>query len=121
MERDLMIDFNQYMSDFEKCVNKYITPKDKWTPVDEAIFKPRYLYRIPIKEAKDMQLKSIKYSFKHHYENNEFYNNFCKEHNISSIAQSEKHRPGPAPESHDCHHRPVRIRQILPCLRYAVC
>ena len=78
-----MIDFNQYMSDFEKCVNKYITPKDKWTPVDEAIFKPRDLYRIPLKEAKDMQLKSIKYSFKHHYENNEFYNNFCKEHSIS--------------------------------------
>ena len=62
-----MIDFNQYISNYEKCVSKYIPPKQTWTPVDEAIFKPRDLYRIPLKEAKEMQFKSIKYAFNHHY------------------------------------------------------
>lgn len=78
-----MIDFNQYISNYEKCVSKYIPPKQTWTPVDEAIFKPRDLYRIPLKEAKEMQFKSIKYAFNHHYEKNEFYNNFCKEHKVT--------------------------------------
>jgi len=32
-----MIDFNQYISNYEKCVSKYIPPKQTWTPVDEAI------------------------------------------------------------------------------------
>jgi phenylacetate-coenzyme A ligase PaaK-like adenylate-forming protein len=77
-----MRDFNQYIADFEKCVSEYIPPKGSWTPIEDALFKPRDLYRIPIKEAREMQLKSIKYSFKHHYEKNEFYHNFCKEHKV---------------------------------------
>jgi phenylacetate-coenzyme A ligase PaaK-like adenylate-forming protein len=83
MERDMMIDFKSYMENYDKCVGKYIPPKDTWTPIDEAIYKPLDLYRIPLKDANQMQFKSIKYAFNYHYKNNEFYNNFCKEHNVS--------------------------------------
>ena len=77
-----MTDFNKYIESYEKCVQKYIPPKNTWNPADEALYKPRDLFRIPLKEAEEMQFKSIKYAFKHHYENNSFYNNFCKENNI---------------------------------------
>jgi len=78
-----MSDFEQYIAKLEKCISKYIPPKNTWTPVDEAVYKPLDFYRIPLKEAEEMQLKSIKYAFNNHYENNEFYHNFCKEHDIN--------------------------------------
>jgi len=78
-----MIDFNQYIDSYDNCVKKYIPSKDQLTPVDEAIYKPRDLFRVPLKIAEEMQFKSIKYAFNFHYEKNEFYNTFCKEHNIS--------------------------------------
>jgi hypothetical protein len=77
-----MTDFDKYIGKLEKCISNYIPPKNSWTPADEALYKPRDLYRIPIKEAEEMQFKSIKFAFKHQYENNTFYNNFCKENNI---------------------------------------
>jgi long-chain-fatty-acid---luciferin-component ligase len=67
----------------ENCIKKYIPPQEKWTPADEALFKPRDLFRIPLKQAKEIQLKAMRFSFKHHYENNRFYNGFCKENNVS--------------------------------------
>ena len=78
-----MVEFEQYIAKLEKSLSKYIPPKNTWTPVDEAIYKPRDFYRIPLKEAEEMQFKSIKYAFNHHYENNAFYHNFCKEHDMS--------------------------------------
>jgi hypothetical protein len=78
-----MTDFEKYIAKLEKCISKYIPPKNTWTPVDEAVYKPLDFYRVPLKEAEEMQLKSIKYAFNNHYENNEFYYNFCKEHDIS--------------------------------------
>ncbi|RLF42009.1 MAG: hypothetical protein DRN12_01675 [Thermoplasmata archaeon] len=78
-----MDDFDIYMDKFNEKARKYIPPKEKWTPVEEALYKPKDLYRVPLDEAKKLQLDAIKYSFKYHYENNQFYHNFCKEHGIT--------------------------------------
>jgi len=75
--------YEEYINELDNRVKTYIPPKNQWTPVDEALFAPKDLYRIPLDEAKTMQLKALKYSFKHHYEQNHFYHNFCKEHNFT--------------------------------------
>lgn len=78
-----MTDFDTYIADFNERVENYIPPKKEWTPVDDALFTPKDLYRIPIEEAEQLQFKAIKYAFTHHYQNNHFYHNFCKEHRVS--------------------------------------
>ncbi len=60
----------------------FIPPKDAWTPVDEALYKPVDLYRVPVEEAREMQLKAIKFTFLNHYNNNYFYHKYCKERTI---------------------------------------
>ena len=72
-------DFNTYIKKFEKYVSKYVPPKNKWTPVDEAVYGPKDLYNVPEKKARELRFKAIKYQFKRHYENNHIYHNFCKE------------------------------------------
>lgn len=78
-----MIGFNEYIDRFNECVNKYIPPRNTWTPADEALYKPKDLFRIPLKEAEQLQFKAIKFAFNHHYVNNRFYQDFCKENNTS--------------------------------------
>jgi hypothetical protein len=56
----------------------YIPPKDTWNPADEAVFKPVDLYRVPLEEAQEMQLKSIKFTFTRHYRDNDFYHRYCE-------------------------------------------
>jgi long-chain-fatty-acid---luciferin-component ligase len=60
----------------------YIPPRDAWNPADESVFKPIDLYRVPLEEAQDMQLKAIKFTFTHHYRNNEFYHKYCEMRNV---------------------------------------
>lgn len=76
-------DYQEYIKRFDGYLKKYIPSKDSWTPVDDALYTPPDLFRIPLKEAYEMQLKSIKYTFLHQYTNNKFYQNFCKERNFS--------------------------------------
>ena len=78
-----MIGFDEYIDKFDKCVDKYIPPINTWTPADEALYKPKDLFRIPLKEAEQLQFKAIKFAFNHHYANNKFYQGFCKENNTS--------------------------------------
>ena len=56
---------------------RYITPRETWTPADEALHKPIDLYRVPIDEAQAMQLKAITYAFTRHYTLNDFYHKYC--------------------------------------------
>lgn len=71
--------FTTYMKQFNDQLQQYFPSKDVWTPTDDAIYKPDDLYRIPLKEANEMQLNSIKHTFIYHYTNNKIYRNFCKE------------------------------------------
>ena len=75
-------DFDEYMKRFEKLAAKYVPPKKDWTPVDDAVYGPKDLYRVPEKKAMELQFKAIKYQFKRQYENNPTYRSFCKEHKI---------------------------------------
>jgi hypothetical protein len=74
--------YDVYIKKLDECLKKYIPPRDTWTPVDEALYNPKDLYRIPLKEAEELQFKSIKFAFNHHYTNNKFYQGFCKENNV---------------------------------------
>ena len=75
--------FDEYIKKFDNLVQKYIPPKKDWTPPDVAVYGQKDLYRIPLKEAKDLQFKAIKYQFKNQFENNKMYHGFCKELNKS--------------------------------------
>ena len=55
----------------------YIPPRSTWTPADEALYKPLDLLNVPLDEAQAMQLKAIKYAFKHHYTLSPFYGKYC--------------------------------------------
>ena len=76
-------DFTTYMKQFNNQLQKYFPSQDIWTPADDAIYKTEDLYRVPLKEANEMQLKSIKHTFTYQYNNNKVYQNFCKEKNFS--------------------------------------
>lgn len=76
------IAFSEYIKKLDRRMEKYIPPKP-WTPADEALYKPENPFEIPPKEADEMRFRAIKYAFNHHYENNAFYRNFCKESGIS--------------------------------------
>ncbi|HEC72669.1 MAG TPA: hypothetical protein ENI36_03595 [Thermoplasmatales archaeon] len=77
--KPLTMSYDEYTKKFDQLVEKYIPPKKDWTPADQAIYGPKDPYRVPIKEAKELQFKAIKYQFKNQYENNRMYHDFCKE------------------------------------------
>jgi hypothetical protein len=62
---------------------RYIPPRETWTPVDEALFGPIDLYRVPLEDAQAMQLKAITYAFTRHYNNNSFYHEYCTTRGVS--------------------------------------
>ena len=76
-------DFTTYMKQLNEQLRNYFPSKDVWTPADDAIYKTDDLFRVPLKEAHEMQLKSIKHTFTYQYNNNKIYQNFCKERNFS--------------------------------------
>jgi long-chain-fatty-acid---luciferin-component ligase len=65
----------------EKLAN-YIPPRETWTPVDEAVYEPTDLYRVPIDEAQEMQLNAVKYAFTRHYTYNRFYRTYCEKRDV---------------------------------------
>jgi len=76
-----MIDFSDYMDLFDKQIKEYIPPQN--TPLYDALVKPKDIFRIPLDEAEKLQFSCIKHAFIHHYNNNQFYYKFCKEHSIT--------------------------------------
>ena len=77
------VSFDDYIKKFDRLESRYIPPKEKWLPPDEALYGVKDIYRVPLEKAKKLRFKAIKYTFKHHYENNKFYRNLCKEKNVS--------------------------------------
>jgi phenylacetate-coenzyme A ligase PaaK-like adenylate-forming protein len=60
-----------------KMLEKFITPKESWTPVDTALFSTEMFFN-EYKKNQEMILPALKYSFKHHYENNVIYKKLCE-------------------------------------------
>jgi long-chain-fatty-acid---luciferin-component ligase len=70
--------FTQYIQSFNQCLQKYIVP-EPWTPAEEALIRPDNLFAVPSGEADTMRLRAIRHAFQHHYDNNPFYRNFCRD------------------------------------------
>jgi long-chain-fatty-acid---luciferin-component ligase len=79
---NLTINYDEYIKKFDSCVSKYIPKINEWTPTDYAVYGPKDPFKVPLKDAKELQFNSIKYQFKRHYEHNKIYNNFCKDINV---------------------------------------
>lgn len=73
------MNYDSYISKFDGLMEKYIPPRTAWTPVDEALYGLSDFFRVPFPEALEMQLRSIRYAFGHHYANNTVYRNFCRQ------------------------------------------
>ncbi len=76
-----MNDYTSYMDALDKQIKNYIPQQN--TPLYDALAKPKDLFRIPLHEADKLQFSCIKHAFVHHYNNNQFYHKFCKEHKIT--------------------------------------
>jgi hypothetical protein len=57
---------------------EYIPPRETWTSADEAMRIPIDLYRVPVDEARAMQLRAIKHTFAYHYKYSDFYRKYCE-------------------------------------------
>ncbi len=68
---------------FNELLAQYAPPQDTWNPADESLYKPADLFRVPVAEAKDMQLRAIKFTFAHHHRNNAFYRKYCEQKEVS--------------------------------------
>jgi hypothetical protein len=64
-------------------LSKIVPPKNTWTPIDEALYGPRDLYRVEIEKANSLRLKAIRYLCNYHYEHNRFYHTLCKSRDFS--------------------------------------
>ena len=78
------LDMLETQTEIETTANKIdgllsdlIPPRETWTPVDEALYKPTDLMRVPIDEAQALQFKAIKYAFTRQYTENTFYHRYC--------------------------------------------
>jgi long-chain-fatty-acid---luciferin-component ligase len=71
------------MDRFDARLSQYIPPRASWTPLEEALYGPRDLFRIPPAEAESLQCQAIRFAFNHHYHHNRMYRAFCQEHGVS--------------------------------------
>ena len=71
------------LSLLNRLVAPYVPPKDAWNPVDTAIYPLVDPYRVPVEEARGMQLEALRFTFARHYHNNYFYHRYCEMENVS--------------------------------------
>ena len=72
---------NQYI-EIKKVLDKFVTPKSSWNPVEKALFTPNKFFT-NYKKNQEMLLPAIKHSFKHHYENNVLFKKLCEVDNVT--------------------------------------
>lgn len=77
------LSFEAYIDRFDATLSRYIPPRQDWTPVEEALYRPRDLFRIPVAEAEVLQFKALQFTFGRHYAGNAMYRAFCQEHGVS--------------------------------------
>jgi len=77
-----MLEEKSIKSIIDELLKNYI-PSSISNPVEEALYGVKSAFALPKERADEYRLKAIKYTFKHHYENNKFYRNLCKEKKVS--------------------------------------
>lgn len=68
--------------EINKRLEKFIPLKDKWTPIEKALFTPKEYFK-DYKKSAELTFDAIKYSFKNHFENNELYKRLCEIDNFT--------------------------------------
>ena len=72
---------NQY-AEIKTVLDKFVTPKESWSPVEKALFTPEMFFT-NYKKNQELLLPAIKHSFSHHYENNVLFKRLCEVDNVS--------------------------------------
>lgn len=62
--------------EFQKRIEKFLPPKESWTPIDKALFTQNIYFK-DYQKTLDLTFNAIKYSFSHHYNNNPIYHHLC--------------------------------------------
>ena len=60
---------------------KFLTPKENWTPIEKALFTPKSFFQ-DYDKARNLFFEAIKYSFNHHFKNNMIYQRICEVNNF---------------------------------------
>ncbi len=66
-----------------KMKELFYLPQEEWKEVDKLIYGMDDYYLYNREEAEKIRFRSIKESFIHHYSNNLFYHNYCRENNVT--------------------------------------
>ena len=69
-------------AEFQKRIEKFIPPKNNWTPIDKALFSEK-AYFDNYQKISDLTSNAIRYSFNHHFENNSLYRRLCEVNKIT--------------------------------------
>jgi len=72
-----------------RCLEKFITPRESWSPVDKALFVPRSFFS-DYEKVQDLMVPAVRYSFKHHYDNNVLYHRVCEVNGVTPDAIKSK-------------------------------
>ncbi len=64
------------------CLEKFITPKETGSPIDKVLFTPKQFFN-DYEKTMELMIPAVRYSFKHHYENNAIYQRICKTNNVT--------------------------------------
>ncbi|UCD13380.1 MAG: hypothetical protein JSW60_07430, partial [Thermoplasmatales archaeon] len=76
--------------EFQKRLKKFIPPKDTWTPIDNALFTPTTYFE-DYQKTTELTFKAIKFSFKHHFDNNSLYHRLCEVNKVTpSVIKSKE-------------------------------
>jgi len=60
----------------------YVPPRESWTPVDEALYGVKELFKVPEDKAEELRFNAVKYSFSRWYSNSEWYHRYCDEFDV---------------------------------------
>ena len=66
----------------KKVLDKFVTPKEKWSPVEKALFTPEMFFT-NYKKNQELLLPAIKHSFKHHSEHNILFKKLCEMNKVT--------------------------------------
>ena len=66
----------------KKALNKFVPPKETLSPVEKALFTPKSFFG-DYEKTQELMVPAIKYSFKHHFDNNVLYRRVCEVNGIT--------------------------------------
>lgn len=72
-----------------RCLEKFVTPRASWSPVDKALFAPRSFFS-DYEKVQKLMVPAVRYSFKHHYDNNVLYHRVCEVNGVKPEAIKSK-------------------------------